>query len=226
MAKIRVVAVALVAWAIATPAPPAAADAKQPLLSIAVDNGRTAVAAGDRLTYTVKIQNIGATGARRLEVSQSMPPGLTFVSADRGGVARAGRVIWRIDLRAGQESALTTVARVGKTPRELLRLATVACATAKGDRKPRVCATHSDVLPAGTGPARAGQPESHRGYGLAVAALVVVGLAGILVARRRIRHRTAPAPGRAAGHPMVDPPAATDDSMPATTSGDGARLRT
>jgi len=167
--------------------PAAAAGEKPPLLSIAVDNGRTAVTAGDRLTYTVKVRNIGPATTGELEISQSLPPGLTFVSATRGGHRKARTVVWPADLKAGEDLTLTTVAKVGRTPVELLRLATVACATTKGDRKPRVCATHSDLLPAvAAAPARAGEPVSGRVWsGLALAMLALIATAVLLVARRR-----------------------------------------
>ncbi|MFJ6197287.1 hypothetical protein [Micromonospora sp. NPDC092111] len=178
----------------AAPKPSASVDAKQPLLSIGVDNGRTEVTVGDQLTYQTKIRNVGATDAKQLEISQSLPVGLRLVTAKDHGKATDGSVTWRIDLKAGQESTLTTVAEVTETPDELLRLATVACATAKGGEKPLVCATHSDLLPAGAAAARVAQPTTNRiWYGLAggIAALVALGLVAAFRIRRRLQKRSA-----------------------------------
>jgi uncharacterized repeat protein (TIGR01451 family) len=211
MVSIPVLVTSFAVWAIVAPAaalsphqaavaPKPSAEATGPLLSIAVDNGRTAVAAGDELTYTVKVRNLGTTETKQLEISQSLPAGLTFVSADHGGAARDGRVTWSVDLKPGQESPLATVARVGETPSELLRLATVACATAKGGSKPLVCATHSDLLPAGAAAGRVHQSTP---------ALVVLGLAAVLLIRRRRRRRAAPTSNHRADPAGLIPTAAS-----------------
>ncbi|MFD8560812.1 hypothetical protein ACWDOR_06945 [Streptosporangium canum] len=120
-----------------------------PTLSISVDNGRTSAKEGDRLSYTVTVRNIGTTDASDLRLTQSLPAGLKLVSADRDGRAKAGHVTWTVDLKAGRNAAFHTTAEVRATPDDLLRLATVACASAEADDKPIVCATHSDQLPAG-----------------------------------------------------------------------------
>ncbi|MBF9131693.1 DUF11 domain-containing protein [Plantactinospora sp. S1510] len=226
MPSIAVLATALVAWAIAAPVaamsppkgevapkPSATPDPKQPLLSIAVDNGRTAVAAGDELTYKVRVRNLGTTETRALQISQSLPAGLTLVSADRDGTARAGSVTWSVNLKAGKESTLTTVARVGQTSDEVLRLATVACATVKGGAKPLVCATHSDLLPAGAAVTRVDRSGSGRiRYGIAAGAVAVVGgLAAIVTIARRRRqrrpeHREVPAPRAEPAEPVASAP--------------------
>ncbi|MFC7645278.1 hypothetical protein ACFQX6_35065 [Streptosporangium lutulentum] len=119
-----------------------------PRLSISVDNGRTATQEGDRLTYTVTVRNIGTAGARDLHLTQSLPPGLKFVSADGHGTVRKGQVVWSANLGAGKDVTFHTTAKVQATPDHLLRLATVACASTGADAKPIVCATHSDQLPA------------------------------------------------------------------------------
>ena len=172
-----------------TPVPSAAASPDQPVLSIAVDNGRTSSAAGDQLTYKITLRNLGTTNVRGLEVTQSLPAGLALIRADRHGSARPGRVVWPAELKAGQVATFTTVTRLGQTADEVLRLATVACATTRGAEKPLVCATHSDLLPAGAG-ARAGGKSDPRGWtGLVAAAagLAILGLAAAVVLRRRRR---------------------------------------
>jgi uncharacterized repeat protein (TIGR01451 family) len=171
----------------ATTAPSATTDASQPLLSIAVDNGRTSVAAGDQLTYKIKVRNLASAKAKQLKITQSLPSGLTFVSADSGGKAGAAGVAWLIDLGAGQESTLTTIAKAGQTPDDLLRLATVACATAPGDTKPLVCATHSDLLPAGARVARTDAPANRGLWFLLGATLLALVAAATVFGRRRVR---------------------------------------
>jgi len=163
-----------------------------PQLSIAVDNGHTTAAAGDRLTYTISVQNLGTAEVADLHVTQSMPTGLKFVSADSAGTAKAGSVHWTLDLKTAGETKVHSTMTVADTPRELLRMATVACASTSADDPPIVCASHSDQLPAGAAAeaasARSAAPSPDGlnpwylalGLGVIVAALIVV-----LVIRRR-----------------------------------------
>jgi uncharacterized repeat protein (TIGR01451 family) len=68
--------------------------APSPPLNIAIDDGRTSVAAGDPLPYAITVRNLGSTPITGLQVSQSLPAGLTFGSADSAGQARSGTVMW------------------------------------------------------------------------------------------------------------------------------------
>lgn len=128
---------------IANGAPPA------PQLSIAVDNGHTSAAVGDAFTYTITVANLGTTDIPGLVVTQTMPTGLTFGSADAGGTAESDTVTWNVDLKATETSTVHTTMSVVPTPADLLRLATVACASLSPGGSPIVCASHSDQLPAG-----------------------------------------------------------------------------
>jgi uncharacterized repeat protein (TIGR01451 family) len=162
----------------------------EPQLNIAISDGRTAAAKGDRLTYTIKVQNLGTTNASKLEISQTLPAGLVLVSSDHGGTANAGRVSWIMSLKPGEVSTVATVGQVGATPGDLLRLAAVACATVKGQRKPLVCATHSDLLPTA---AAAGPPQRKTHwiwYGAGSVGLLVAGLAMFISMRRRTSIRS------------------------------------
>ena len=143
--------VAPAAVASATGASAHAVDAAPgaPQLSIAVDDGRTSAAAGDLLSYTVTVRNLGATPLGGLHVTQSMPTGLTFGSADSAGLATADTVTWKVDLGATGTATVHSTMSLSATPKELLRLATVACVSVSPGGPPVVCASHSDLLPAG-----------------------------------------------------------------------------
>lgn len=176
---------------------PAAVAAKGPALSIGVTGGRPTVRPGVMLTYTVKIRNIGTVDAPRLHVDQTLPPGLQLISATSHGARRAGEVKWLVSLPPGHAETFRVVARVGKTPPQLLRLATVACASVGSSGRPVVCATDSDELPAGvTAAARASRagpgPGSGPGYLLAILILafaIAVAVGGWqLAVRRHARH--------------------------------------
>ncbi len=123
--------------------------AATPQLRIAIDDGHTTVAPGDQLAYTLTIENLGTTDVSALQVTQTVPTGLTFVSADASGASRPGTVAWNVDLKASATATLHSAMAVSATPPDLLRLASVACASASATGPPVVCATHSDQLPAG-----------------------------------------------------------------------------
>jgi len=168
-----------------------------PQLRIQIDNGHTSTTSGDTLVYTVTIVNLGTDPLARLGISQTVPTGMTFGSADGGGAARADGVHWTADLAPDETVTFHTTMTVTDTPGDLLRLATVACATQTDAERPLVCATHSDELPAGAAAAAAaGTPPAATAEGTsssppwvaiggAVVALAIIGAAGVLLARRR-----------------------------------------
>jgi uncharacterized repeat protein (TIGR01451 family) len=179
-----------------------AEPAADPQLNIAVDDGRTSATEGDQPTYATKVRNLGTDDVDEVQISQSIPAGLSLISADHDGVASGGQVTWTVNLKPGEDITLTTVGRVGATPGELLRMAVVACATAKDGSKPLVCATDSDLLPAGAAANAPVATTSGPGYaiGLAAALAAVVAAVGgaITVLRRTRRRRRRSAAGKPA----------------------------
>lgn len=165
-----------------------------PSLSISIDNGRTTAEKGDKLTYTVTVRNVGTTRARDLGLTQTLPPGLKFVSADGRGSASKDRVSWSVNVPPGKEAVVHTTAEVGDTPEDLLRLASVACANIEGSDKPIVCATHSDQLPAGAAAEaaahEAANPVTSRLWYAGVGAVLAALLLTALLVLRRIRPRS------------------------------------
>lgn len=167
-------------------------DAKPaPQLNIAVDNGRTSAAAGDTLDYAITIRNLGTTDVADLRVTQSMPAGLSFESADSAGTEQAGGVGWTLDLAVAGEVVLHSTMAVTDTPPELLRLATVACASMSADGPPIVCASHSDQLPAGASAAAAAAAAEAPPSGLLPwyvpggIVVVLIAVSVVVVVRRR-----------------------------------------
>lgn len=179
------------------PAAGATQTAAAPRLSIAVDNGRTTAAVGDTLTYTVTVRNLDATGITGLRVTQTVPAGISFGSADGAGELTGDTVHWLVDVAAGGGATVHSMMTVTSAPAGALRLASVACALVRGNDAPVVCASHFDTLPAGTAAdaaaAAAAKPappsSSARGWWLAAglgAGLVAVGGAGVWARRRHV----------------------------------------
>jgi uncharacterized repeat protein (TIGR01451 family) len=138
-----------VAVAVLATAVPATATDAAPQLSIAVDDGHTSTAAGATLTYTITVRNLGTDDVSGLEVTQSVPAGLKLRSTNPAAAPQTGRVGWKMDLKATGSAVVHSTMTVSQTPADLMRLATVACASTSTDGPPIVCAAHSDQLPAG-----------------------------------------------------------------------------
>ena len=147
---------------------------------------------GDQLTYVITVRNGGRARAPHLKVTQTLSPGLDFLSSTPRAKAERRQVTWPAAIAAGGTQTFRVVARVTRTPARALRLAAVACASARGSSRPIVCAAHLDRLPAA---AQASASRSARPAGLpplayAGAALAVLAAAVLAVlARRRVRLR-------------------------------------
>ena len=140
-----------------------AATARMPRvagLRISVGDGRTTAQAGDRLAYTVLVQNSGARRTPPLKITQTLPPGLRFISASRHGVARAGIVTWNADLPAGGHDTFSLQAQVTRSAARQSRLAAVACAALAGSRTP-ISLRRSPGPAAGHSGCRPGTPGRH-----------------------------------------------------------------
>jgi uncharacterized repeat protein (TIGR01451 family) len=196
-------AVGLIAWpvaavtghAVASRAAAAASPSRLSGLSISVTDGRVAVTAGDRLTYTVSVRDTGTAAAPHLKITQTFSPGLEFVSASGNGVTKAGQVAWHASIRAGDTRTFRVTALVTRTPARELRLAAVACAALPGRRRPIVCAAHLDQLPAAAAEPVARSGSSSRNLPVYAAGSLAVLAAGLLtaIASRRMRPGRRPA---------------------------------
>jgi uncharacterized repeat protein (TIGR01451 family) len=65
-----------------------------PVLSISKTDNPDPVAAGNLLTYTIVVQNIGNADATGVTISDTVPASTTFVSADSGGLLVGDQVQW------------------------------------------------------------------------------------------------------------------------------------
>lgn len=171
--------------------------AAAPQLSITITDDVDTTDAAAELAYTIRVENLGTTDALGLVVTQSVPEGMTFGSADSAGTAASAVVSWTLDVKAATTATVATTMTVGETSDDLLRLATVACAQVTPTDPPIVCASDSDLLPAGAAAAAAGSdPASATAEDAAVwwivgsvSALVVVVAAlalGLTLRRRRL----------------------------------------
>lgn len=184
--------------------PTAAARLPQvPGLRISIGDGRTMAQVGDRLTYTVLVQNSGARRSPPLKITQTLPPGLRLVSASSHGVARASGVTWHADLPPGGKDTFSLRVQVTRLAARQSRLAAVACAALADSRTPIVCAAHLDRLPGAPAAAsarraatssgrRAAAPVTRTVPSYAVGVLAVLAAAAlVIVAGRRVRRRRA-----------------------------------
>ncbi|NJM08301.1 DUF11 domain-containing protein [Candidatus Gracilibacteria bacterium] len=84
-----------------------------PDLTIVKDDGEDVVLAGDTLTYTLVIANVGDQDATGVVVTDALPLELSFISASDGGALTGSVVSWpAFDLDAGETVTYTLVATV------------------------------------------------------------------------------------------------------------------
>ncbi|MGD9695706.1 MAG: hypothetical protein AB7V42_08610 [Thermoleophilia bacterium] len=126
--------------AAADPSPPdnlarVASAVARPVLRVAKSAGATAVRAGGRLTYAIRVANPSRVALRRVAVCDRLPSGLVFVSAAPRATLSSGRLCWRI-------------AALGPGRSRTYRLTVRALAGASGTRVNTAVATSPD---AGTG---------------------------------------------------------------------------
>lgn len=79
-----------------------------PDLKVSKTDGRTEVRAGEMLTYTLTVENVGTQGATGVVLSDTLPANTTFDGASHGGSASAGIVSWpSFSLAAGASETRT-----------------------------------------------------------------------------------------------------------------------
>ena len=193
----RITAASPTAKAKAAPPTAAARLPRVPGLRISIGDGRTMAQVGDRLTYTVLVQNSGARRSPPLKITQTLPPGLRLISASSHGEARAGGVTWHADLPPGGKDTFSLQAQVTRSAARQSRLAAVACAALADSRTPIVCAAHLDRLPGAPAAAsarRAATPVTRTlpSYAVGVLAVLAAAVLVIVVGRRvQVRRRRA-----------------------------------
>jgi uncharacterized repeat protein (TIGR01451 family) len=84
-----------------------------PDLVIVKSDGQDTVQAGDTLTYTLTISNVGGQAATGVSVTDTLPALTTFIAASNGGSESGGLVTWpAFDLAAGASVTRTVTVRV------------------------------------------------------------------------------------------------------------------
>jgi uncharacterized repeat protein (TIGR01451 family) len=168
------------------------------------------VTVGSNVTYTITATNNGPSTATGVQVTDQLPPGLTFVSATPGqGTYTSGTGVWNIGTMASAASTtLTIVAKVTTTG----PVTNTATRTAQNEPDPNPVNDVSGAVISGTGlpgppnggmanlspanaslvpsPAGGGSGRGHGGGLLIITALA--GFFGLLFLRRR-SHRVATA---------------------------------
>ena len=162
-------------------------------LSIAVDDGVSVAALGDRLAYTISVHNDGHAGSGHLGITFTPPAGVELSAADADGAIKGGSANWTVTVGAAKTVTLKVSARVAELPEGAKGLAAVACVADGG--VPKLCATDINQIPgrddihatqaAATATHDTGYPwvQWAAGTGLGLVALALV--AALVVRRRR-----------------------------------------
>jgi len=97
-------------------------------LEIAVGAVTAPYKAGAENQYTVLVRNTGTAEARNVPVLLALPPSAKFATADDGGTAEYGGVVWTTDIKPMQQVALHAVAIAGRSAQEVEEVVATACA--------------------------------------------------------------------------------------------------
>ena len=104
---------------------------EQANLSLSKSDSPNTVTAGQNVTYTLDVANAGPSTAHGVTISDPLPPGTSFVSADNGGTLAGGTVTWNLgDVAAGATPSVHLVVKVnsGRTA-DVSNTATVSSTT-------------------------------------------------------------------------------------------------
>ncbi|HTY72142.1 MAG TPA: DUF11 domain-containing protein, partial [Actinomycetes bacterium] len=162
-----------------------------------VKTGPASVVAGARITYTLVVSNAGPDAAASVRVTDTLPAGLTFVSAAGSGwtCTHDGDVTVTCTRAAlaspAKAPAITVVVGAPASPTTVTNHAAVTSATYDPLGSNDVSSAPTEVLPfSASGGSSGGMPKTGADVLLASAlglALVVLGL-GLLLAAGRRRH--------------------------------------
>ena len=68
---------------------------QRPDLTVSIDDGRTEVSAGETLTYTVAVENVGPIDASGVELEVTLPEGVT--PPRRSDLTEVAHRLWRLE---------------------------------------------------------------------------------------------------------------------------------
>jgi uncharacterized repeat protein (TIGR01451 family) len=89
----------------------------------------TTVFATSNLTYTISVTNLGPTPASLVVVTDTLPVGVTFVSASGGGVTNAGLVTWSLGTLTNNQTSNLTVTVTAPVSGSLTNTANISSPT-------------------------------------------------------------------------------------------------
>ncbi len=95
--------------------------------------GPASVAVGDTLTYVLTVTNSGPDTAAAVALTDSLPTGVTFVSASGGGTLTGTAVTWSLGSLAGATASVDTVKVVATATGAKTNIARVTSTTADPD---------------------------------------------------------------------------------------------
>jgi uncharacterized repeat protein (TIGR01451 family) len=94
--------------------------------------GPASVSAGAPITYTIQVSNAGPSAAASVVLTDSLPAGVTFVSASRGGAAAGNVVTWPAIVSLASGASVTdTVVVTAPASGSLTNVAVATTATAE-----------------------------------------------------------------------------------------------
>ncbi|WP_339754210.1 DUF7507 domain-containing protein [Algoriphagus aquimarinus] len=106
-------------------------------LTITKKASTSTVLAGGDFSYTISVSNAGNKEATNLSITDALPDGLTFISADNGGINNAGTVTWSVPtLAAGASIDLILNVKVNAEVIKGAKISNIAIVSSPDDPEP------------------------------------------------------------------------------------------
>ena len=98
-----------------------------PVLTVTKSADSSSVKVGDRITYTITVRNDGEGTATNVEVTDTLPTGVTYVSSDGSYDTDTRTVTWTVGTLNADESASFTVTVTADTAGTVTNTASATC---------------------------------------------------------------------------------------------------
>ena len=145
-------------------------------LSVTKTGTPNPVVAGNNLTYTLLVQNLGPSDAQNVVINDPLPAGVTLISATPAQTSGPNPLVWDLGtMAAGQSKTITVVVKVDSSQTaNLSNTVTVTSSTTdpvpsnNTDTEPTVVITQADVSVVKTASASVSSPGDSLTYTLKV----------------------------------------------------------
>ena len=119
---------------------------EDPEFRISKTDGRQTAEHGEKLTYTISVTNISNVDAENVEIIDTLPDHVSFVSANRSGDHHNGDVTWEADIDAGDTETFLVTVEVKNTAADQDVLLNIVCISNECDDDTTIVIVENDPI--------------------------------------------------------------------------------